>query len=487
MIVAADVAVASVAASPIQPWDSCVLGSCLVSSGRHEWRQTRSNRLFVQDCYAPLLQECKLLQGPPRQDYGQCQGVIVEGTPGVGKSCFLDYALHDYTQDEKKVLYLDGPANEAILYERNVAPQTYNLENALKNRIAEYADIIIFDPHEESNKHGLVNVKAFCKKPFIVAISPDRENCKKLRKPQDVGLMTLYMGPPSEAELEEMRQQCFPQISSAQFKNRYAKMGGIPRFLFARAMPLDKDKTLQAYVKTQSSALNLLLQAPLVIDAGEVAEQYKSLWSVYYLKPTSDYTDYTIELCCEDMRTRLMKSLMSKDVHTLWNIFVATQEGYGTLRGIRYEAYAHKKILTQGLEGTASNLTTGGVGRKYIQVLIPADLDEIALPTNNTGIPFRNATMSTKKAAKYLLPALSDFPVVDSVVVLPKTTFLLQMEAGRSKDLSGESASAIYDTTKGPLIFVVPDKSVIGKKKGFTGATEGPKQMLQFRIVLKGP
>eukprot|EP00978_Attheya_sp_CCMP212_P017657 scaffold47327_cov46-Attheya_sp.AAC.2 len=355
------------------------------------------------------------------------------------------------------------------------------------DRIAEHADIILFDPHEESNRHGLVSVKAFCKKPFIVAISPDPENCKKLRKNTHVGLMTLYMGPPSETDLEEMRQQCYPTITPAQFKTRYAKMGGIPRFLFAMAMPLDNDTQLQEFIQTQSGALNLLLQAPFVIDAGEVDKQFTSLWSLFYLKPTSCYTNYTIELCCEDMRTRLMKSLMTKDVRELWNIFLATQERHSTLRGIRYEAYAHKKILTQGLEGTASNLTTGGVGRKRIQVLIPADLDEITLPTNNTGIPFRDAMMSSKKATKYLLPALSKFHVVDSVVVLPKTAFLLQMNAGRSKDLSGGSATAIYSTTKGPLIFVVPDESVIGKKKGFTGATEGPKQMLQFRIVLKGP
>jgi hypothetical protein len=60
---------------------------------------------------------------------------------------------------------------------------------------------------------------------FIVAMSPDPENCTKLRK--DTVPLLNYMGMLSLQKVEEMRTGCYPEISKEQLQARYRVMGGI--------------------------------------------------------------------------------------------------------------------------------------------------------------------------------------------------------------------------------------------------------------------
>ena len=57
------------------------------------------------------------------------------------------------------------------------------------------------------------------------------------------------------------------------------------------------------------------------------------------------------------------------------------------------------------------------------------------------------------------------------------------MKAGRSNLLSGDS-STIHDATRGHLVFVVPEESIIRKKLAYSEGAEC-LQLKQYRIVLK--
>lgn len=86
-------------------WRSREDGNCLVCSEGNEWPITKStNRiLFVRPCYPALFQEC--------QENFQLglQGVFVMGTPGIGESVFLEYALHQVLNHlRQSVLFLSG-------------------------------------------------------------------------------------------------------------------------------------------------------------------------------------------------------------------------------------------------------------------------------------------------------------------------------------------------------------------------------------------
>jgi hypothetical protein len=55
-------------------------------------------------------------------------------------------------------------------------------------------------------------------------MSPDPENCKKLRK--DTVPPLLYMGTLSFQEAEDMRTCCYPDISKELLQVHYQVMGG---------------------------------------------------------------------------------------------------------------------------------------------------------------------------------------------------------------------------------------------------------------------
>ena len=81
---------------------------------------------------------------------------------------------------------------------------------------------------------------------------------------------------------------------------------------------------------------------------------------LYHLQPAlengrTNFRKYTIELVCEDVRARIRDKLMNKDVNELWNLYISTMERHGTLKGIRYEAYAHKKIIAHGVNVRCSS------------------------------------------------------------------------------------------------------------------------------------
>jgi len=67
---------------------------------------------------------------------------------------------------------------------------------------ADDAAVVLFDPHEDEVLTNGVCRKAFKGKPFIVALSPDKANCKKLKKDTEDIRRELFMGPMLKKEAE---------------------------------------------------------------------------------------------------------------------------------------------------------------------------------------------------------------------------------------------------------------------------------------------
>lgn len=462
-------------------------GNELVSTDGASWIQTGSRKLFVRACYEPIydLATAEMQSG--------AEGVFVIGTPGVGKSCFLDYALHRLREEGKSVLYVYGPLSRAYIYRSDGEVTEFPLQQALEEGLAENVDNVLYDPHENAAQTDMVHRKHFKGRKFIVAISPDEDNCKKLRKDAQEAF-DIYMGATSLEEAEAMRLVCYPHIAQAVLRSRFARLGGIPRDLFKRVV--GRDQYLAQRLGKQTRALEDASVEPRRIDSGEVSSQFKGLWSLYHLKPCEDpttgvvdYLSYTIELSCEDVRSRLRDQLMTKSVSCAWITYERTDERLGTLRGIRYEAYAHKKLTTQGFQGVAVSLTQNGIGTTNRNVNIPAEQHVVTLPDNNLGAPLAAAfvTADGRQGGSYLLPHLSHFPVMDAMHVPGGSGqgLLLQMKAGRSKPLAGDSASTLYGVSgHGDILFVVPDEMILRRKMNFSGRAPGPTSMRHFRIVL---
>ena len=498
-------------AKTVSTWSSRVDGNCLVTiDDSIEFLQTLSNRLFIRSCYHDLLSLC-------RDMWTDSQGIFVVGTPGIGKSCFLDYVLHHCLygtgqNDQQNVLYLYATKKKAFLFRHNTANtiitvDAYFLDDYLdwRKEISEDSfDIVLYDPHEDTARTLDVSIHHMQGKKFIVAVSPGIGNCKKLRKDTaKAGIGTLYMGTLPSNEAEAMRSSCFAtSVSKDLLQRRYRIMGGIPRHLFEPIPRLNDqgDRAVFAIGQRQARALKLIAKTPDLIDDGEIASEFKGLWSLFHLQPLpkedggTNFFRYTIELACEDVRIQIRTTLMEKNVNDLWKLYINTEDRYGTLKGIRYEAYAHKKILTHGVNSTAVKLIVNGVSTSTStkkQITIPASLPEIEIPTNDLQRPSRRVVGDTSglDTGGYLLPVKSNFPVVDSLYVpgnagnATDEILCLQMKAVRSKPLSGESSTIIQAATEGPLVFVVPDETIVSKKFSYLG--DGPTEWNQYRLVLK--
>ena len=112
-------------------------------------------------------------------------------------------------------------------------------------------------------------------------------NCKKIRK--DLAFVDLYMGTLTRAEATSLRNECFAHINNATLDTRFSAFGGIARSLFKTRLAGDPlDSELKKVLEKQQSALNIMLQNPLLIDAGEVAKDFKNLWTVFHVQPLVD-------------------------------------------------------------------------------------------------------------------------------------------------------------------------------------------------------
>ena len=451
----------------------------LAADSNHTWIQTGSKMLFKQSCYDDIWDIC-------RRAALVFDGVVLSGTPGVGKSCFLDFALHRLRTDNESVLYVHGKSGYAFIYKSDGNVEQVSIADAISGQLAKTVDFILLDPPEggDPNFWGYKNLH---NTKFILAVSPDRNNCQGLRK--DASTVDLYMGALlSIDEVEEMRLACYPNVPQRIVEKRYKEFGGVPRLLFK---PYDSSlpDPLQTARKEQNQALLDAVSHPRRIDNGSPEPSYQSLWKLYHIHPvikddgTTDYGDYTIQTCCEDAHARLRDKLMEKSVKDLWTAYSETDEGLGALKGIRFEAYAHKKILAEGLNCLALGLTKNGLSSAWpLPVSVPPNLTKVDLVNNDVGKGLQDAVALARKSTtgRYLLPHFANFPVVDSIFVPhgQDNAVQLQMIAGKSQPLPVPNAAAITAATgSSDLYIVVPDEVTITKK--LAGSN-----MNQYRIVL---
>ena len=278
----------------------------------------------------------------------------------------------------KSACYCSGKSNKARIFKAGGTVETYSIDDNGEGALTKLVDFFLIHPPENGDPNFLGGRLGLAGKKFILAVAPDRNNCQAIRK--DTTTSKRYMGTCSPQEAEEMRVACYPGISSDRVDVRFAEFGGIPRFLFKKVIIVQGEDTgLNDIRGDQRLALNDVAANPQRIDDLESSDPFKSLWTIYHMEPvlledgTTNYRKYTIQPCCQDAASRIRNRLLAKGVQELWNVFISTREELGTLRGIRYEAYAHKKLLVDCFTGNARCLTLAGLSTSAFKAIsIPA-------------------------------------------------------------------------------------------------------------------
>jgi hypothetical protein len=452
-----------------------------------EWPVSGKNAIYIRDCYPKIYGLCQKAWD------SACALVVLRGTPGVGKSLFLDYALAKLLSDNKIVMLVSGPDNEVFIYKSHVEqPEgAFTIEHARTNKLAAAVDYVLYDPHEDPQATQAINITFFRGKNILITVFPDPENCTKILKDAEQ-VSVLYIGPTDTDESESIKKSCYANtVSADELQRRFEEIGGIPRMLFQMKGPLPiedyVDSVLQDISYLQMSALNDLAEKPQRIDFGTVASSCKSLWALYHLVPDKLFTSHSIEPSCENGLKLLRKRLLQMDVQKLWNLYYYTDdtcERLGTLRRIRFEAYAHKKILVHGIALTAMKLNANSVSKSTsIDVRIPAGSTTFTLRDSNVDNLATYRAQVHQMGGGYMLPDLSNYPVLDSAFVSnANDCFILQMKAGgKSKPLSDDKAAATVCSALGQVFVVVtPVEHNVTKK--LAGA---PAAMSQYVLILR--
>jgi hypothetical protein len=388
----------------------------------------------------------------------------------------------------KSVCYFYRKAQTATVFEANESVKTFPISDNFEGALASEVDFLLIDPPENGDPNFLGGRSGLKKKKFILAISPDRNNCQAIRK--DTSTVAFYMGSCPLQEAEEMRLSCYDHVTHERLVSRFNEFGGIPRYLFKAVFEESSDLALDEVRSQQRSALVDMINNPNRIDDMENSDPFKSLLTLYHMEPmiyddnTVDYHKYTIQPCCQKASTKIRDQLMKKSVKDLWNTYMSTREELGTLRGIRYEAYAHKKILIDGLAGSATKLTQNGTAVTTPKTIsIPAGSELVNLPNNQIGQLLKTIVQKARTGqGGYLLPQLPNFPVVDSIFV-PRgddAAILLQIKCGRSRSLATDKAESIFAATGSTdIYFIAPDDVTVTRK------LQGFDRWHQYRVVLK--
>ena len=437
----------------------------------------------------------------------------LRGIPGVGKSYFLDYVLSELMKRETvesegvenkrtgsikgpsvRVLVMSGPQNKATLFESHkTKPQEYvGLDQVRANKeLIASVQYVLFDPHENVQETLQFTAHDFGTARVLLAVSPDPAICAKIEKDAD-SLETIYMGPVTMEEAKEMRASSYTTRVTAQvLQDRFYQAGGIPRLLFKSTGVLPRasarDSVLDTIAEQQALALNDLAVNPGRIDPGIVSSKFQSLWSLYHLIPDSYYTSYTIEPCCDHAWKLLRRALLRLSVGELWHLYKHTADRHATLKGIRYEAYVHKKITSQGMDLVAQKLTDNTVSSTMLfRVTIPRNVTTLRLPDHDTQkLAMHKMSAIRSRACTYLIPDLLNYPVIDSAFVSVSASFALQIwiAGTRSKLCSAHHWNTVQASLENALVVVVPNDTVIRKRL----ADGAPQTMAQYLLVLREP
>jgi len=184
----------------------------LTEDSNHTWIKTGSKKLLKQSCYDDIWDICQ-------RAVAVFDGVVLSGTPGVGKSCFLDFALYKLIKGGKSVLYVHGKSGFAFKYKRDGNVEEISIAVARNRKLATTVDFTLLDPPEggDPNFWGYKNLN---ERKFSVTVSPDCNDCQGLRK--DASTVDLFMeGLMSIQDVEEMRQACYPNVLQQIVKSRF--------------------------------------------------------------------------------------------------------------------------------------------------------------------------------------------------------------------------------------------------------------------------
>ena len=380
-------------------------------------------------------------------------GDILIGTPGIGKSMFLLYALYRLAQmDWSGAILLQDTAGEMALFEGDTL--TLN-QSVAKTALQNPSTVYLCD----GSKKG--DLKS-CDGPYFLASSPnldawkrvaDKEQC---RGPLVAPVCTL-------GEMLAFREVCFPKVSLEAALEVYAIGGGVPRIL----KRLAADESYDVKQATKSSIGSIDIEAcKTAIEYGQ-SKDGKEAHSLFHLSPCEDnplsMTMRTVKFGTPFIEHAAVEHMLKVGRERVASFLINSESlpAFPTLRGALYEGFAIRR-LEEGGEFRCCKLLkpefTNPNQRTREQEIV------MNVPRSTETAFRRLAELGPFEEERLYRPMHNTLETVDSFV---SRKWLFQITVANKHDVKVSGLNKVLkrltdigDSTETPRLFFVVPKSV---------------------------
>ncbi len=219
--------------------------------------------------------------------------IILTGTPGVGKTCFLLHQLCAAKHRGRNVVVQVGNAFTAFI--STPEPCVWDRLGDLDREylLSDNKTLFFYDPGR-TNTPLKEDVEAFT----IVYASMNPENYRRLNKSNK---RTLFMPVWSLQELEACSTLC-RYTDNDEVKTLYEDWGGSPRCIF----DLDKDDLLDS--------LNTILRSKVLMEIVADVQEVDVQWLVHISIRNDDYTKSFLDFPSQFVKQQVVDALAAREV-----------------------------------------------------------------------------------------------------------------------------------------------------------------------------
>eukprot|EP00039_Didymoeca_costata_P017665 m.329002 g.329002 ORF g.329002 m.329002 type:complete len:666 (+) comp16566_c0_seq28:227-2224(+) len=396
------------------------------------WADEMEN-IYVRECYTDLADEIF-----------KCRLSAIIGTPGIGKSLFLQYFITYLRSKGVTRIVLARPIQKAV-YIFNTTDSLFTMDDDVRfyasylfNHEIRLDENTWFLYDATSSTQDAPPIAAY---NMVVATSTKKDNCQQYMKTLIEKNRTgkFYMPVWSFPEIESVCIQRNMPID--ELVSSFRKWGGVARFLLGTG-DLPKDEKIKNAVRMCSNLKDLQARVASIEDLS-MEDCHLVLHMTVQPK---NYKDSFVMWASENIEEEVMKG-MNKDVHAARVSFVkdtAYEKVMATARGQTFEPLAHKRLIEGGqfrwkeLGNPVSNLPDLQLPKHTHQSF--HKLDEIKSVDDDT----------------YYEPDYRTFPAIDSAI----KSKLFQMTVGLTHPIHLEgcqkAVTKFIDGKAPDFIFCVP-------------------------------
>ena len=290
----------------------------VVDKKEMHWLTISSQYLFVRQCYHELWEIINehYLKYRDNKHGVVYHRILILGTPGIGKTAFLNFVLCCALNNRYPVLF--ETRRHRFLFDFDSDGKWSCLQEPINHfsleRHRDRTDVILLHDHLAGFEPPQFTDGAFT----VAPVSPEENNYNQFVKHE---CLKLYIPLPSLKEIELMRDFYRPELTNDEMNKRLMTVGRIPRYLFAinfEQVELDLESKIISFDVEKFVSSTLFTSAILPKE-----KQGLSWWIVHAdVNAVADLAPSRIIWASEYVRNEVLSSAARRNLKSLEHFVV---------------------------------------------------------------------------------------------------------------------------------------------------------------------